>query len=50
MQKRDIVFVGVKMPRTMALALRHLARAEDRTVSACIRRMIATTLAERGQA
>jgi hypothetical protein len=42
--------VGVKMPISLYKELREMARSEDRTVSACIRRMVADTLEQRKQA
>ena len=40
------VFVGIKVPREMAADLRKMARADDRTVSAYIRRLIAAAVAD----
>ncbi|MBI3046852.1 MAG: ribbon-helix-helix protein, CopG family [Acidobacteria bacterium] len=44
------VFLGVKIPREMAEELRRLARADERSVSAFLRRLLAAALAERSNA
>ena len=43
---RNSVFVGIKIPRDMAADLRRMAHADDRTVSAYIRRLIAAAVAD----
>jgi hypothetical protein len=40
------VFLGVKIPRAMAIELRRRARADERSVSAFLRRLIAAALAD----
>ena len=44
------VFLGVKISRDMALELRRRARADERSVSAFLRRLLAIALAERSDA